>query len=306
MEKEDMISKVRLTRKLVVLAMSMVYMQHALAQEEPGQEGWGAWLGRNTIHFGRMLGGAVAGNYLAEKFIGKHREPEQNKRIVGKVLSIALGAGSTYFLEPINSLIYYIGQYPREQPLEGHITQVEDKTFATPSPLVERTPPPIDSGLRNNGGGSGGGGGGGGDDPPHHAVSLPIIDEMNDQLVIHEDQLTANLHSLNRANGQIDSANKRIEEVGRRVNKLEQDIQKNDRKAMRGIAAVAALGNAVFPSAPGKTVVGAGVGSHDGVQGVAVSVSHRPETWSQMSFQGGIGSTSGGKPVMRLGASYEF
>lgn len=90
------------------------------------------------------------------------------------------------------------------------------------------------------------------------------------------------------------------------INQMQNDIQNNDKKATRGIAAVAALGNAPLPSAPGKTVVGAGLGSYAGIQALALTISHRPEKLGQMSFQGGVAASTGGRPVVRVGASYEF
>jgi autotransporter adhesin len=152
-------------------------------------------------------------------------------------------------------------------------------------------------------GNSGSGGSGG---PPPHYLFTTATDEMDKKLKAHASQLEANFQALDHSNKQLNKTHTRILEVGKRVHQLEQAIQRNDKKARQGIAAVAALGSAVLPSAPGKTVIGAGVGHHDGVQGVAINVSHRPEAWSQVSFQGGIGASAGGRPAMRLGASYEF
>jgi hypothetical protein len=154
--------------------------------------------------------------------------------------------------------------------------------------------------------GNSGGGGSGGPPPPPHYFFITDVDEIDKKLKAHASQLEANFHALDHSNKQLNKTHTRILEVGKRVHQLEQAIQRNDKKARQGIAAVAALGSAVLPSAPGKTVIGAGVGHHDGVQGVAINVSHRPEAWSQVSFQGGIGASAGGRPAMRLGASYEF
>ena len=98
----------------------------------------------------------------------------------------------------------------------------------------------------------------------------------------------------------------RIGAIDNSISQMQNDIQQNDKKAVRGIAAVAAMGNVVMPSAPGKTVVGAGMGRSDGIQALAVSISHRPEKLGNMAFQAAIGASNGGKPVARAGISYEF
>lgn len=119
------------------------------------------------------------------------------------------------------------------------------------------------------------GGGGGGDDPPVYLVTDPAL---------------------------VDKVNRNTTAIG----DLQDQIHRNDKKAARGIAAMAALGNVATPSAPGKTVIGAGVGSYDGEQAIAFNISHRPKSFGNVTLQAGIGSSNGGKPVMRAGVSYEF
>jgi hypothetical protein len=138
------------------------------------------------------------------------------------------------------------------------------------------------------------------------AVTDPRFEEVTDQLIAHTEQLAMNTRALNMTNSRVEAVNSRVDALNSRVDKLQNDIQKNDKKAMRGIASVAAMGNVVFPSAPGKTVVSAGVGSYDCVHAVAISISHRPQKLGQMSLQAGVATSSGGKPVIRVGAAYEF
>lgn len=97
-----------------------------------------------------------------------------------------------------------------------------------------------------------------------------------------------------------------VEQNTAAIGNLQHQIHHNDKKATRGIAAMAALGNIASPSAPGKTIVGAGIGSYHGTQAVAVNISHRPKSFSNTIFQAGIGTSTGGKPVIRAGVSYEF
>jgi autotransporter adhesin len=154
---------------------------------------------------------------------------------------------------------------------------------------------------------AGGGGSGGPDDPPTYVLAFdPRIDDTLNKIVVHDAQLAYNTQSLNRVNHRVEGLRHQVEAVDRRVNKLQDEVQKNDKKALRGIASTAALSNAVQPSAPGKTVIGVGAATYEGVHAFAITVSHRPEKFSQMSFQGGIGTSGSGKPVMRVGISYQF
>ena len=143
--------------------------------------------------------------------------------------------------------------------------------------------------------------------PPQVVVVVdPRIDAVATHLADQADQLKINTQAITQTKHQVAAVEQQVAAVNNRTNHLEKEIQKNDKKAIRGIAAVAALGYAVFPSAPGKTVVNAGISSYEHVQALAISISHRPEKLSRLSFQAGIGASTAGKPVMRVGAGYEF
>jgi hypothetical protein len=137
-------------------------------------------------------------------------------------------------------------------------------------------------------------------------VSDPRAKEVAQQIERQAKQLALHTDVMNQFHTHVSGINERVKLVNNQVNKLEKDVQKNSKKAMRGIAAVAALGNAVFPSAPGKSVISAAIGGYQHAQAIAVSLSHRPEKLSRVSFQAGIGASTAGKPVMRVGAGYEF
>jgi autotransporter adhesin len=173
-------------------------------------------------------------------------------------------------------------------------------TEPTKSKGPAKSKEPVKSRAPAAGGGGGGGGGG-----PLPDVDLSI-DEMGQIIAAHGGLLSNHSQALNLANHRVQELHQHLQATDSRVNQMQHDIQRNDKKAMRGIASVAAMSNAVQPSAPGKTVVGVGVATYEGVQGFAINVNHRPEKLSQMSFQGAIATSSGGKPVMRVGASYEF
>jgi hypothetical protein len=138
------------------------------------------------------------------------------------------------------------------------------------------------------------------------SASILIVEDINHLFAAYKAQLMTDFQQLDMLYSQIDAGNKKLNMMNDKIDQLQKDIQKNNKKAVRGIAAVAALGSAVLSSEPGKTVVSAGVGNYDGVQGLAISITHRSERMSHISVQGGLGASSGGKPLMRLGASYEF
>ena len=124
--------------------------------------------------------------------------------------------------------------------------------------------------------------------------------------LLKNQKVSTHIKQLSEKTQQLNVMNERVDALSNHLGQLQNDIQNNDKKATQGIAAVAALGNTEFPSLSGKAVVGAGVGSYEGRQAVAINISHRPEKIGSMNFHAGIGASAGGKPVMRFGTSYEF
>jgi hypothetical protein len=164
-----------------------------------------------------------------------------------------------------------------------------------PSPAIENSPPTTTELVSPE------------PPPPYPVFTVLCLDKINTQLEEQTEQLIVNAHHLNIINTQLKETAHHIKAINHRIDHLQKNIQRNDKKATRGIAAVAALGNPVFPSVPGKAAVGVGVGSYEGKQALAINVNYRPETVEKISFQAGIGKSNGsGKPVMRMGAIYEF
>lgn len=150
--------------------------------------------------------------------------------------------------------------------------------------------------------------------PEELAPADTDCNSVEHQRSIQADQLRVNTQRLNMAgqyveytNNRVDHLNNRVDILDNQVGQLRSDLQKLEKKAIRGIASTAALGAATtVPANPGKIAVGVGAASYEGTQAVAFAVSYRPEKLNRMSFQAGIGTATGGKPVMRLGGSYEF
>jgi hypothetical protein len=105
-------------------------------------------------------------------------------------------------------------------------------------------------------------------------------------------------------NNQISSS---IGNLENHVAQVENKINHVEKMANRGIASVAALSGTVsMPSQPGKFVSSAAVATYAGVQGFAVNFAYRPQTVDALSFQGGVGTSGGGKAVYRAGVAFEF
>jgi autotransporter adhesin len=134
----------------------------------------------------------------------------------------------------------------------------------------------------------------------------PRIDEIQQHIAHHHVQLTHATEALNKLHTLGEGVQRHLEGMEHQVSTLQDKIQTNDKKVLRGIASTAALSNAIQPSAPGKTVIGMGAASYEGVHAFALTLSHRPEKLSQMSLQGGIGTSGHGKSVMRVGINYQF
>lgn len=132
------------------------------------------------------------------------------------------------------------------------------------------------------------------------------VSSIDTQLARQAEQMTGHGRAIDKTNARLDMIESRAEAIEQRADKIKKDMQQLDRKAMRGIAAVAAMGNAEQPSVPGNMVATAGVGNYGGRQAVAVNINYRPEKSEPVNIHAGAGASSGGRPVMRMGVSYEF
>jgi 16S rRNA G966 N2-methylase RsmD len=257
-------------KKLAVIAMSMICMQSALAQDATGQS-WSGWLYNNlpswnSVQMPLTTGaiGAAIGTVLAYRNPAYRNLLDLGGWIGGAVVLGALSKGvEPYVYDDYNQYVW--------QPMRGTLAKMVSSE-EDPS-IVEGNNNSFETPLR----------------------AIPSLNDNND-----------NVNLPPPFQNELENININFDQAHARLDKLENDIQRNDKKAMQGIAAVAALGNAVIPAAPGKTIVGAGVANYEGKQALGINMSHRPEAMSQMSVQAGMATSSGGKPVIRLGASYEF
>jgi trimeric autotransporter adhesin len=76
------------------------------------------------------------------------------------------------------------------------------------------------------------------------------------------------------------------------------------RSAYGGVAAAMAMPNPT-PSAPGKTVVGAGVANYKGYSAIAAGVTHRSANGKWLT-SGAVAATPGGDAGVRAHVDYEF
>jgi trimeric autotransporter adhesin len=92
------------------------------------------------------------------------------------------------------------------------------------------------------------------------------------------------------------------------MNQLRQDVGRSmtalQRSAYGGVAAAMAMPNPT-PSAPGKTVVGAGVANYKGYSAIAAGVTHRSANGKWLT-SGAVAATPGGDAGVRAHVDYEF
>jgi autotransporter adhesin len=92
------------------------------------------------------------------------------------------------------------------------------------------------------------------------------------------------------------------------LNELRGDMSKSvasvQRAALGGVAAAMAMPN-LMPSAPGKTVVGAGVANYKGYSAFAAGATYRSEN-SKWLMNAAVSVTPNGDAGVRAQAGYEF
>ncbi len=92
------------------------------------------------------------------------------------------------------------------------------------------------------------------------------------------------------------------------MNQLRQDVGRSmtalQRSAYGGVAAAMAMPNPT-PSAPGKTVVGAGLANYKGYSAIAAGVTHRSANGKWLT-SGAVAATPGGDAGVRAHLDYEF
>ena len=74
----------------------------------------------------------------------------------------------------------------------------------------------------------------------------------------------------------------------------------------RGIAATAAIGMTMTPSAPGKTTVTVNSGFFQGETAVGIAVAHRLNLTTPLIVHGGYANAGGTSHVGRVGLGFEF
>lgn len=280
--------------KTLVIALSLALTTHSVMADDNSPaiaaEGWVPYLGQTLGYMGAATGTALGAglNYFS------HRNGvpfSLGSTLVFYGALPALGAVSTYALGVAQDQADQIIKKEAEESAARMSTPDTDPSKTEANTSVSPSHPagffvqaiPV---------GGNAGGGGGGDDPKFMAL-----------VAIPQPELVAQLNEITQ---NINANNNRVNILNDRVNHLEDQVHKNDKKAARGIAALAAMGNVATPSKPGKTAIGAGVGSYDGQQAVAFTISHRLAKLDRLVLQAGVGGGNNGKPVMRAGFSFEF
>jgi autotransporter adhesin len=95
-----------------------------------------------------------------------------------------------------------------------------------------------------------------------------------------------------------------VKQMSELRNDMSSSINSVRRAAYGGVAAAMAMPN-LMPSAPGKTVVGAGVAGYKGMSAIAAGVTYRSQSGHWL-VNGAASATQQGDVGVRVQAGYEF
>ncbi len=126
--------------------------------------------------------------------------------------------------------------------------------------------------------------------------------------------LTTRIASEENARAAADLAiNAQLGTLGGRVGALETGqvqlfgmVNANQREARRGIAAVAAMTAAPFPSEPGRTSYAANGAAYRGEYGFSLSLAHRFKGDTPFALTAGVSHSGGSDTAVRVGVAGEF